>query len=182
MAGKDLRSPEDVINQITAPVAPRSKTSEQIALGMMKEFKFEKPIVTAKIKGFESRVAADLFAVDGNRDAAKRADTLCVLLGDRLYGVIRTAAKCDGIDDELHYLGQKLFVAFEADEFDVKGATEPFDKEVDGNANSETNIGLAQIIQKSNLGRLVQIARANNVSNTDALRWGILNMFLPDEQ
>lgn len=163
------------------------QTDKGIKLKNLK-FDYEKPSVTVNIRGFETKVATDIFSLTGNKDAAKRADNLAKLLGDELYKQVRTASKNCGLDNESDYLAQQLFLALEADEFDITGADEDgedggFNKDVDGQVASETNVAIAETLRPSNLGRIVQLAKSfeapsgqRGCSVVNALRYGVLNL------
>lgn len=175
MAKIEPKSPGDVLATLNASKEDNAKDIHR-ELGLDPHFKFvEAPRSRVNINGFETLVAADVFKDTGNLDKAQRANVMVRLLGDELYKNIKTAANCSGLDDEAAFLRQKLWELFERDTFDAEGATSPFAKDVDGNPASTENKLINEVLGKSNLGRLVQYAKANDISNIDALRYGVLN-------
>lgn len=139
---------------------------------------------TVTVNGFKMMIAADLFTATGDQEAAERAEGLLELLGDALYNRVKTAANCAGINDEAHYLSQETAYILINGTFDPTGASEPFRKDVDGQVNSESNKLIAKCLKDSNLGQIMQACRGHEtkdgqigVSNTDGLRWALLNHF-----
>lgn len=127
--------------------------------------------------GFVTTTASDLYRMTGDLDEAQRADDLIKLLGEDLYLSVRNIAKCSGIDNEADWLAQQVWALLQADIFDTTGAADARNKEVDDNPSSPVNKLISQYLRPSNLGRIVQAARAAEpkVSNAAALRAATYN-------
>lgn len=198
MATKEPKTPEEAL--ATIGMAAKNVSVNDAGEGgnfnnalKLPEFTFERPTGSITINGFETKIAADMYTLTGNRDVATRAEALIKLLGQELYSKCRISAKCAGIDNEADYLAQQLWLALESDTFDITGAeqgdeTGPdpgFNRETDGQVSSPINNLISQYLRPSNLGRIVQLAKAyeredgvKGVSVQNALRYGVLNFMV----
>jgi len=182
---KDI-TPDDIIKQVESAKSSFGGFGGQATVNLDAEklFGYEKPNVTIKIKGFDTKVASDIFVSTGNKDVAQRVDALVKLLGQELYKEVKIAANCAGLDNEADYLAQEIALMLMQEDFKPEGATEKREKAVDDEVGSEINQQISQWLRPSNLGQIAQIARAyepndkqRGVTNRDALRWALLNRF-----
>lgn len=187
MAVKEPQTAEEVLKLINQgkPTIEGSGSSARAGLTLNQEFSFAATPATIRVDGFEMQISADIFNRTGDQDAAERAEGLLELLGDVLYEKIKTAANCAGINNEADYLAQETAFILLNGTFNPKGASDKFRKEVDGQVDSESNQLIAKCLKKSNLGQIMQCCRSHEtetgqlgVSNTDGLRWALLNHFV----
>ncbi len=137
------------------------------------------PVEFLNKDGFMSQMARDVFALDGNKDDAIRADTMVELLGEALAEALRTRASSAGFNNECDWLAQNLQVAFEREEFSTQGAEDPRTPE-DDKPGSHYNALIEKMLGKRNLGRIVQHAKMvkPEISNPECLRWGTHNLIM----
>lgn len=154
------------------------------------------PSVSVNVNGFETAVARDIFTAPGGSDEFEQASDLMKLLGNEphifntklkgaaeeiiptgLYDRVKTAANCNGQNDEALYLRQILWHALERDAVSLEGAEDERVKERDDNASSPVNVAIAQYLGASQLGRIRALAAAEGVSNLSAVRAIVTNLF-----
>jgi hypothetical protein len=182
----DASSPDAILGAIASAGAVAGADRAAINERLANKFNIAPAQTTLNINGFKTQIALDVYTASGNKEAGQIAEELTQLVGDTLYGYIKIAANCAGLNNEGAYLSQELQFVLQSGQFDPSGATEPYDKKVDDDPQSEQNRQIVGLLGEDNLGRLRAVAAQFNpkenekqkgVNIADALRWGLLNHF-----